>query len=105
MKRILSAGEGYALFPTNINYRMPRYFLAWRAPLLFVFSFFMCLEFSMAQEKQVPFDKNKYEIPSGGVVIGEKVPEWFWELGFDVVNTLGGHKTIRLKDYRHKLLV
>lgn len=57
MKRILSAGEGYALFPTNIHYRMPRYFPAWRAPLLFVFSFFMCLHAGAMEPNPVPMDR------------------------------------------------
>lgn len=54
MKRFLCAGERYALCPTNINYRTPRYFPAWRAPLLLVFSFFMCLEALVAGEPDLP---------------------------------------------------
>lgn len=57
MKRFLSAGEGYALFPTNINYRMSRYFPAWRAPLICVFVFFMCLHAGAMEPNPIHKDR------------------------------------------------
>lgn len=133
MKRILSAGEGYALFPTNINYWMFRYFPAWRALLLLVFSFFMCLDAVMAKGtdptshdgRAVPIPHTDLfasfsplaipgimhdttvvadDLPQG-VAIGDTLPEWFWETELKVVNHPEGLQSITLSDYRSKLLV
>lgn len=130
MKRFLSAGEGYAPFPTNINYWLPRYFPAWRARFLYIFVFFMCLQaveakgtdpasdmgravFSTASAEAVP-----QQITLSGLVvdtiqidpirrmhIGEVLPEHVWDLPLQVVNHAEGKTTIRLGDFRGKIIV
>jgi len=114
MKRILSAGEGYALFPTNINYRMPRYFPAWRAPLLFVLSFFMCLQALVAKGTDPASDAGRTVLLQQGSIvvdsikpltIGDRIPETLWNLPLKVVNHPEGKDTITLQEYRGKLII
>ncbi|MFA7408056.1 MAG: TlpA disulfide reductase family protein [Anaerolineaceae bacterium] len=104
MKRFLCAGEGYGLFSSNINSKFPRCFPTCFVPLAIAFLTLIYSPASLAQENQA-LDKNKYEIPPGGVVIGEKVPDWFWELKFHTVVHPKNHSFVQLKNYKDKLLV
>lgn len=57
-------------------------------------------------QERFEFDSsNQFAIPEGGVVIGDMVPDWFWELGFHTISHPKGQKSVSLIDYRDKLLV
>ncbi|WP_196940073.1 TlpA family protein disulfide reductase [Sphingobacterium pedocola] len=48
---------------------------------------------------------NDIRIPEGGIVIGDSLPEAFWEQELQVINHPQGLAKIKLSDYRDKLLV
>lgn len=89
MKRFLFAGEGCVC-------------RVYGKIFLLIFLLFFVINSGFAQQL---INKDKYPIPKGGVTLGQKVPEWFWDLSFENINPLFFRKNIHLKDYRTKILV
>jgi len=55
-----------------------------------------------AQDKTV---KSDDPVPEGGIVIGDKLPPSFWNLRLNLVNHPQGRTSVRLSDFKDKLLV
>lgn len=45
------------------------------------------------------------KVPPGGVVIGDSLPELFWQQELQVVNDRYGRKTVKLSAFKHQLLI
>jgi len=93
---------------------MSRYFPAWRAPLLFVLSFFMCLQALVAKGTDPAPDAGRTVLLQQGSIvvdsikpltIGDRIPETLWNLPLKVVNHPEGKDTITLQEYRGKLII
>ncbi len=68
--------------------------------------FFMCLMAAKQVSAQAePAEAAKWIIPHGGVVLGDSLPDWFWEVELSVVNHPEGNEIVRMADYKDKLLV
>ncbi|WP_257669827.1 TlpA family protein disulfide reductase [Parapedobacter tibetensis] len=70
-----------------------------------------CVGFMCAEARaQVP-DSQSGPVPPGeveevqGLIIGDSVPEWFWDVELHVVNHPEGKSTVILGDFKDKLLV
>src|SRR5690606_31787392 len=99
MKRFLCAGERFAPFPTNINFRTPRYFPAWRAPFLYILVLFMCLPAAFANESAPVSGSDRAIFSSDSIrplQIGDTIPEALWNLPLQVMNHPDGKEVITL---------
>src|SRR5690606_13345909 len=99
MKRILCAGEGYALSRHTPNYRNIRYI-----SLLAILTI-MCLY----AVKQVSAQKAE---PAATAVsdikplqIGDTIPEYLWQLPLQVINHPKALHADRLSNYRGKVIL
>lgn len=102
MKRQIRIGEGYALSKHKLNQFNMRYI-----SLLTVLTI-MCLyaQGQVSDGASVPVPNGQLTVPEGGVIIGDELPEAFWDLKLKVVNHPEGTDSITLRDYKgSKLLV
>lgn len=97
MKRFLCAGEGCGLFISQ-NFKLSYFFI------FTFFLFFLSKELCLGQDNN-RLTKGEYKIPNGGVIIGDSVPKWFWDLELKFVEHPHHIKTTKLNRYRGQLLV
>src|SRR5690606_10432424 len=97
MKRFLCAGEGYCQnIPQILKFSLFCFFI--------IFLFLLAKKPCFAQATK-EIHKVEYKIPPGGVVIGDSVPAWFWDLTLNYVNHPSSVKTAKLNDFKNQLLV
>jgi len=100
MKRNLRLWEYYALIQYKLKHLKIKYFG------LLAVATIMCL-YAHAQRPE-PSGPVPSGIPTDGIkglVIGDSVPKWFWDVELGVVNHPEGDHTVSLGAYRDKLLV
>ena len=99
MKQKLRLGHSYALTKHNLKYYKIKYM-----SLLAVLTS-MCL-YVHAQDSGLSEPAPLGSINDvQGVIIGDSLPQWFWELEINVVNHPEGKTSVRLGNYRDKMLV
>ncbi|QIH31494.1 MULTISPECIES: hypothetical protein [Sphingobacterium] len=69
---------------------------------IFVFMFSLCSAQSVETRADV---ESNLKVPTGGIVIGDSLPEAFWRQELKIVNHPYNNPTLKLADYRQHLLV
>ena len=79
--------------------------------VLLIIFFVSCMLFGLSDARaQSPKDREAADgqvlrIPEGGIVIGDSLPEAFWQQELTVINHPYGKNTVKLSEYRQQLLV
>lgn len=60
---------------------------------------------TIVHAQRASIKQENYDIPPGGVIIGDEIPEWFWEVSFKAINHPEHLEFVKLSEFRDKLLV
>src|SRR5690606_1234326 len=101
MKQKIRLGNYYAL----TKHKLSQFNIRYISLLAVLTSMCLYAQGQVSGGASVPAPNGQLTVPEGGIVIGDELPEAFWDLELKVVNHPEGNHTIRLRNYRQKLLV